>query len=268
MTKISRSALAITFVALAGTTLGGCGSNPAQPPKYVPTEQRAPFLSPLKHSLFLHPDDPRVTATCQEPDERGECAPVLRFGGTGEPGPVIPPVFGTDVRHLWLGFRLTSIRNVPIAGGGVPIIVEGERATNTLFGFSSPVIEGGPTINYSTGVNAVPGETRTRNDLIWRGVLEDGCISPPPVIPIDFTGVLRLGIDEEGNYNPFSGELVDVDVFETTDDSSLVPTGFWNFQYTLRASVSGGDIVSDFEFSGKVSVLCTNDLSPLQSGSS
>lgn len=52
-------------------------------------------------------------------------------------------------------------------------------------------------------------------------------------------------------------------MFETTDDSSLVPTGFWNFHYTQRASVNGGELVSDIHFSGKVSLLCSSELDPL-----
>ena len=198
--------------------------------------------------MFLSPNHPRVRRACRHNERDEACPKFLRFGDAAGPGPFIPPNFTTETPNLLVVFVLHEVTNTLVLGNGVG----GGGVVDFRFEVDSPVssIEE-PTIasGIGYGPNFPPGTTRDNILIIWQSIVLGGCNSPPPVIPVDFRN--RVGT-QFGDVH-----FQEVGSFEAVDDTSLVPTGFWNFQYTVRAFGNSAD-VSDFRVRGKVSVVCTD----------
>jgi hypothetical protein len=79
------------------------------------------------------------------------------------------------------------------------------------------------------------------------------------VIPVEFSNEVwhTITVSED----PPSITSVEIGSFEAVDDSSLVPTGYWVFDYKLLATAPDS-VASEFRVRGTVSVVCTADEHP------
>jgi hypothetical protein len=206
-----------------------------------PTEE--PFLTPLPELTARLADDPALREACRGDRYEDRCAELLYHGGPGSAGPVIAPAFAAEVRNLRIAFVLTEISNTLVSGNGI--------ALHLLFNFGVNATPN--TIHVSSGMigpHIQPGTSESFSFPVWTGIVPDGCIDPPAVIAVEFHNDIR-------EYTPASDSYAEVGVFEAEDNTSLVPTGYWSFDYTVRAEAEDGD-ASDFRIRGTVSVVCTN----------
>ena len=91
-----------------------------------------------------------------------------------------------------------------------------------------------------------PGVTWDEDDLyhtlIYDALVLNACENFP-LFPVEHDALIEDSGDEIG-------------AFHGSDNSTLDPTGYYNFSYTARATGVNGK-VSDFHFSGKVNVTCS-----------
>jgi hypothetical protein len=232
----------IIAASLSAETQAGAGPAGIRPAgeAQVTDRTRQRFLTPLDGSLFLPPNDPRVRRACRDNDSNTECPKFLRYGNdVAGSGPFIPPSFKADVPHLLVTFTLRDVAHVPIAGDGVG----SDHVTFRFFLDSSISSAEVPTEWSGYGVGGfLPNTTENFNVIMWQAIIYSGCVTPPPVIPLVFRN--EIGASPEGD-----------GLFEAADNTSLVPTGFWNVQYAVRVTDSARNI-SDYRVRGFVSVVC------------
>jgi hypothetical protein len=208
------------------------------------------FLTPLAQSPHLSPQDPRLLEACRFNQSPEQCLHSLRYGNSsGGRSPVVPPSVTTNLPHLHVMFTLQDLANTLVAGNGIG--GDGETVDLRFEVDSSVSSSEWPTVFVGLAVGWLdPGVSNPYYSILWQSVILNGCVDPPPVIPVHFKNsisVLSGGMPTE---------VEAVGLFEADDNTSLVPTGFWNFEYTVHASDSEGD-ASDIRVRGKASVVCS-----------
>ena len=161
-------------------------------------------------------------------------------GGPGGPGDESTPL----PANLLVIFALRKLENVAVSGGGVTANcfatweTHSSEATDESGGpFSLPVPLPGDVWwvpNHAAG--------------IYQGVVLNGC-GQVPVFPVTFESTVG---EQEDIISPFNL----LATYHKVDNGTIHPNGFWTFAYTIRATGTNGG-VSDFKFSGIVSVTCS-----------
>jgi hypothetical protein len=217
------------------------------------------FLTPFRGSLFLSPEHPQVREACRHNARDEECPKFLRFGGAAGPGPYIPPALTSGARDLFITFMFTEITNTLVAGEGIGHSM-GPNIAILHFEFETQFagFEDLYNHNWSGAGDFLPGTTWYAGYPVVWGFIPDGCVSPPPVIPVNFRHTISLLYCPEAAEAPGGcTEAETIGSFEGVDDTSLVPTGFWNIQYTIHGVASNAD-ASDFQVRGWASLVCSN----------
>jgi hypothetical protein len=248
--RLSKTARSMAMLIGASLAIGSAAQSPGARALAGPQlTTGGKFLTPLSSSLFLSADDPRVRSTCRD---KTRCARFLKYGSDAAgPGPFIPPVVQAEAPNLLITFTLETIQNEPVSGEGI-----GYNGVDPGFDFyidSAVVTDEWPNNGpldanvISVGEIVYPGQTVDVNAVVWQGLVPDGCNNPPPVIPIEFRNRIMVPA-------PFYEEAGE---YLASDNTSLVSTGFWNFQYTMSATAPLPHGTSHFTMRGKVSVICS-----------
>jgi hypothetical protein len=243
-------AAAMSFILAVPGTLYAAAESPLRVDAQLTDRAPQRFLTPMSESLFLPRDHPRVHEACRFNKDESECPLFLRYGSSeGGPGPFIPPSVTANLPHLYVAFALKEVTNVLVAGEGVG--TEDPSLLHFRFEVDSSASSSEEPTNafWFSFSDFAPGMTRNSNSIIWHALVLNGCVNPPAVIPVDFRNSVGLLLNN-------TGPEQDIGVFEAEDHTSLVSTGFWNFEYALHAVDSDGD-ASDLRVEGKVSVVCT-----------
>jgi hypothetical protein len=213
---------------------------------------KKPFLTPLPGLAERLANDPVLRVECDDENYHRPCPDIVVYGGQGGPGPLIPPpVIGTEAPNIKVEFRVTDVTNEAISGNGI--------SASEHFVFRADIPLPNTSMNWGWGLQLPPGETTSVDLPISRSIILGGCTSPPPVIPVEFSNEIwhTVTVSE----NPLEFSSVEIGSFEAADDSSLVPTGYWVFDYRLLATTPNSD-ASEFHVRGTVSVVCTVDEHP------
>jgi hypothetical protein len=206
-------------------------------------------------------DDPDVQQACKRLEGHKHCQRSLGLSGppTGGGGSGLPK--SAEAPDLLVEWTIQDVTNIVVAGNGVGGVGAGEVGLDVSFDFDIEL--GVPVTGYmhhlteSGGFAPPPGETGYHGWWWWSDFILDGCSNLPPVIPVDFQSTAYLTYkDGMAGDDPV---LATAD-FHGVDNNTVVPTGFWNYQYTIRVvSPDTGD-ASDFVFRGMLSAVCANDL--------
>ena len=201
----------------------------------------ARFLTPLITTSTLSPQDPRVAGFCRDRLKNSQCPLFSTYGGSRGSGPFQLSNLEINSPNLRVTFLLDEVSNDLVIGQGVDSPIRATWLTHS----SIATLERypfGPLIELMV---PQPGETWQYGAILYDGLVDDGCINVPPVFPVEF----------QNQMEEIEGRIL-IGEFQAEDDTPLIPTGFWGFLYTIRAtSVDGG--VSDFTVRGSVSVVCT-----------
>ncbi len=224
-------------------------SSIAESAKFTDQRPKNKFLEPLKLKFILSADDPSHPKLCVNGRDRLQCPPILSNGGsTSGVIPTIEPVITANLPHVRVSFYIQEISNQIIANGGVETdIVNGLEYINWLTtGTDSDVENGGP---YGW---TLPGPGQTFNNfgphggpsglLIYDALVFNACGSLSS-FPVE----LESTVTESGAV---------IGTFSGVDNSTIHSTGYYNLNYTIRAT-DGDGAVSDFQFKGKANVICS-----------
>lgn len=157
--------------------------------------------------------------------------------------------------NLRLYFIVETLENAIVSGGGVnPASVTQLQRVGVNWRGSSPSasIERYADMPGETGRVGLPmplaGEVWEidHNNVIYDALVIDGCGSVP-VFPIDFSSQAMLDYDWDVVFAEF----------DAYDDSTLTPTGYWTFGYSMSV-MDGNGAESVFHLSGRVVAECTN----------
>jgi hypothetical protein len=230
----------------------------------APTGAGSIATEPGASRLLLIPmrsDDPHVQRACQRLEGSKNCQRSLGLSGppTAGGGSGLPE--SGEAQDLLVEWTLQDVTNIVVAGNGVGGVAHGEAGLDVSFDFDIEL--GVPVTGYmshlmeSGGMDAPPGMTYYHGWWWWSDFILDACGNLPPVIPVDFKSTAYLwDVDGMVGEDPL---LVTAD-FHGVDNNTVVPTGFWNYHYTIRVvSPDTGD-ASDFVFRGMLSAVCANDL--------
>ena len=211
--------------------------------QYSATESTR-FLTPLKTAPTLSPHDPRVTGFCRDRSKRSQCPVFSTYSGSRGSGPFQFSNLKANSPNLRVTFLLDEVSHDVISGQGVNNMIRATWLTHS----SIATLERypfGPLIELWA---PQPGETWQYGAILYDGLVDNGCVHVPPVFPVEFQNQLEEIVDQS---HVLIGE------FKTEDNTTLIPTGYWNFLYTIRATSVGGG-VSDITVRGSVSVVCTH----------
>jgi hypothetical protein len=195
------------------------------------TTPRRAFLTPLPLPALVTPTSPFCRAL-----QGLRCAPILTYGReAGGAPPTIEPVIKADLPHVRVSFVLQEVFHEVIANGGVntfPLV-------RWLTAGSAADLQN----DESVANLPVPNGTWNADDvLIYDALVFDACES--------FT-TFPVVHDAAIEFN-----FANIGMFHGVDNTTLDHTGYYNFNYTVRATGINGR-VSDFHFSGTVNVLCS-----------
>jgi hypothetical protein len=229
--KIRNALMLSAAVALTAISAGTASSQTSPP-------TRTTFLTSLPARFVFTPPPSKFCVS--QPGRL--CPPALVYGGAAGPGlPTIDPAIKLDLPNVRVSFVLSEISNEIIDNGGVT------PGTNTFVQWTttSPAAweeKGGPYAYSLPPPGITWDDEQIYHSVIYDALVLDACDSFP-VFPVTHDAlILRNG-----------GEI---GAFHGVDNNTLNHTGFYNFNYTARATSLSGR-VSDFHFSGRVSVTCT-----------
>lgn len=218
------------------------------------TEFKAPrsstkFLKSLSLRFTLSPDDPLRPQFCARLSDHTQCPPIVSNGGVAGGGiPTIEPVFKTNLPNVRVSFFIQEITNQVITNGGVETTGVGDFifVNWTTTGTQADVENGGP---YGWTLPG-PGQTYDEfdphggsNGLLIYDALVIGACGSFSSFPVEHNSKVTEVGDEIG-------------LFLGIDNSTINSTGYYNLNYTVSATDGVGG-VSDFHFSGIVSVTCS-----------
>lgn len=181
----------------------------------------------------------------------------LRLPGRKTPYQTFDAFSAVLPKNLRVKFTMTSISNQVVSGEGVNANIEipADNGSWVLFDSYSETADleiidsGAPSAmgNYAIPLPA-PGMTFQLDAyyVIYDALVFDGC-GNLPYFPINFKSIVR----------DFDNDAEILGEFSSYDNTSLIPNGYWHFDYVIRAMDSNGD-ESDFSFAGLVEVLCSN----------
>ncbi len=210
----------------------------------LPTKEAAsPFLTRLPTVFLIPPDDPRLPPWCREARTHSECPAFLAYGGAaGNPLPTIDPPLKADLPHVRVTFVVQRISNDIVANGGLDLGISPWPWVWQTSSSAASVETAG-----SSFILPKPGEPPWTDENVYLIRLYDALVFNACQAFTGFPVDHRTSIREDG---------VEIAAFHGVDASTLDATGFYNFQFTVRAGDAEGRI-SDFHFSGKVSVTCS-----------
>ena len=217
------------------------------------------FLFPLRLPIARSDANPLVLRLCKSiapsvrcPEPTAENGIVVGSFGGPAPQRGLSPVddfVAVLPANLRVSFVLQQMENEVVAGNGVDIPCWARWETHSsAIPFPTPESErGGPYSLPAPG----PGEIWpiTHANGLYDALVKDGC-GNTPVFPVSFQSSV-------GEMEDVLSSYMQIGEFGAVDDTTLQPNGFWTFSYTIRATGTNGG-VSDFKFSGVVSVTCTN----------
>jgi hypothetical protein len=244
MTNSTRNkafSIAITVVAI---TLAWATPATSQTttPTLTATTAPAPFLTPLPWRFLMSPDDPRRPRICRQSTSTIQCPDFVAHSGAAGGIPTIDPAVKADLPHVRVTFLVHRIHNQVIANGGLDLGAFAWPWTWTTSGSAANVESDGGGYILPT-----PGQIWTENNTflirLYDALVFNACDSFMG-FPVDHTTDV---------HNP-DGSVIGV--FHGVDNTTLDDLGFYDFQFTVRAEGDRGR-VSDFHFSGKVSVTCS-----------
>jgi hypothetical protein len=193
---------------------------------------RGAFLTPLPSPAVV----PQTSPFCRALPGR-RCPPILTYGReAGGAPPTLEPVIKADLPHVRVSFVVQEIFHQVIANGGVNT---GPTVTWETDGSAASIELGGP---YDLWLPAPNGTDNEHAWLIYDALVFDACESFPT-----FPVVHDATIEQNG---------ASLGAFHGVDNTTLDHTGYYNFNYTVRATGMNGR-VSDFHFSGRVNVTCS-----------
>ena len=228
----------ILLLPLAALAIAMSSATAFSQTSFTTLDRTSPFLTALPARFVAVPTSSPFCRTGQ-----GHlCPPVLVYGGASGPAlPTIDPAFKLDLPHVRVSFVLQSISNTAVSNGGV------QPDTDTFVRWmttSSAASEerGGP---YGYTLPA-PGVSWDGEEL-YHAILYDALV----LNACDSFGPFPVVHDAE-----VEDGAIELGAFHGVDNSTLNHTGFYNFNYKVRATGMNGR-VSDFRFAGKVNVTCT-----------
>jgi hypothetical protein len=167
----------------------------------------------------------------------------LAYGGKADDLPTIDPAFKADLPHVRVTMVAQRIENEIVANGGVDLGIYSWPWVSSTSG-SAADVETDPT----GFILPKPGEPPWVDENVYLLRLYDALVFNAcdtfSGFPVDHTSTILASDGSE------------LGVFHGVDNSTLDELGFYTFQYTIRVEGAGGR-VSDFHFSGKVSVTCS-----------
>ncbi|MEM1130204.1 MAG: hypothetical protein AAGH83_06750 [Pseudomonadota bacterium] len=219
---------------------------PKTPPTRRPFLARAtfdfPLVQPVQNPLI------RPLAACQQPRLRlPEALPGRAFGGGA-----IDDITSVPAPHLYVLFVLQQMSHDVVSGGGAPQAFGFWEGSN---GAADQQLNG----PYSLPLPG-PGETwdipSDHGNAIYQALTLDVC-GLSVSFPMTLESWVVEGEEVAGIVVPSGDEIGRVTL---TDNSTIDRAGLYTFGYTIRAEGTNGG-VSDFGFSGIVSVRCRSDAS-------
>ena len=207
------------------------------------------FLKPLELRLIIPANDPSQRDFCTLENSHIQCPPILTSGGITSGGiPTIEPAFKANLPHVRVSFFIQEISNQVIANGGVETdsADDWEFVNWTTTGADADIENSGP---YGWSLPA-PGQTYdsfgphggSSGLMIYDALVFNACGSLSS-FPVEHEGIVTE-----------SGAVIGS--FSDTDNSTINSTGYYNLNYTVRATDNDGG-VSDVHFSGKADVICS-----------
>jgi hypothetical protein len=234
---ITKHLLMLSGAAALTAIAAGTASSQTSPTTPPPTTTRA-FLAPLPARLMV--PSPYSTFCRQVPGRR--CPPVLVYGGAAGGGlPTIEGAFKANLPNIRVSFVLQEISNTAVANGGI----NGDPFTFvewTTTSSAASVEHSGP-YDHPLPPPGVPWDADDLSQTVIYDALVFNACDNFASFPVQHDALIQYGASEIG-------------AFHGVDNSTLDHTGFYNFNYTARATAAGGK-VSDFRFSGKVNVTCS-----------
>lgn len=212
-------------------------------------DSNSDFVFPLTTPLF------EVCVSRENPLLVRVLEGVINRAGASIPGVVVAGVGSIDdfkapgsenLENLYVGLYAQSVENEVVSGGGVTdqcwVIFNSHSTLAT-------VEKGGPF----WWPLPSPGELShfDYHNVIYQGLINDGCENTPS-FPIEH--YCRVGVWQAGQD---MSDFVESGTFHGVDNSTIQPTGYWTFAYTVRARGTNGG-VSDFKFRGIVSAICSS----------
>lgn len=239
-TTIPALSTAVLALAIVGTT-----AQAADRYQVELREDRTEFLHSTVKRSVLSGKDPLLPQFCA----RGGCPPVVSTSPWQGPDEILPGY----LPHVRVSFYVDEITNVPVKNGGVgsskdepkkdePNFVEwvtdGSPVDDELggpYGWALP----GPGETYDEfGPHAGPSGLRVYDALVF-----NACGSFASFDVAHDAVARTLGGEELGSFNG-------------VDNSTIDSTGYYNINYTIRATDENGG-VSDFRFSGTAAAICS-----------
>jgi hypothetical protein len=237
--KVFAIAMTVAAITLAWATPA---TSQTTTPTLAATTAKTPFLTPLPWRFLMSPDDPRRPRICRQSTSVIKCPDFLAYGGKAGELPTIDPAFKADLPHVRVTFLVHRVHNEVIANGGLDLGNFAWPWTWSTSGSAANIETDG-----SGYVLPTPGQIWIENDTylirLYDALVFNACDSFSG-FPVDHTTEV---------HNP-DGSVIGL--FHGVDNTTLDELGFYNFQFTVHAEGDGGR-VSDFHFSGKVSVTCS-----------
>jgi hypothetical protein len=210
-------------------------------------DRNSDFLFPLAIPLFqvcVSPENPLLVRLL---------AGVIGRAGASIPGIVVGGVDSINdfkapgLDNLYVGLHIQSVENEVVAGAGV---TDECWAVWESHSTAASVEKGGPV----WWPLPPPGQMFNSfgpHSTIYAGLIDNGCGNTPS-FPIEH--LCRVG---EWQIGQGSDSFVEIGAFHGVDSSTIQPTGYWTFAYTVRAKGTNGS-VSDFKFRGNVPAICSS----------
>jgi hypothetical protein len=172
----------------------------------------------------------------------GASIPEVAAGGAGSINTFKAP--GLD--NLYVGLHIQSVENEVVAAAGVTnecwVIWESHST-------AASVEKGGP-FQWPLPPPGQMFDNFGSHNTIYAGLIDNGCGN---TLSFPIEHFCRVGEWQAGQG---SDTFVEIGSFHGVDNSTIQPTGYWTFAYTVRAKGTNGG-VSDFKFRGNVPAICS-----------
>lgn len=203
-----------------------------------------PFLKPLVFQSVLSLKDPMIPRICA-----GEmrCPPIVSNRGVGVL-PQLEPKITANLPNVRVSFFIQEISNEIIANGGVETAPGDFEFVEWLTTGSEADEENGGPFGWS-----LPGPGDTYNNFGAPHAGPFGLMVYDALVLGACESLTSFDVQHEATIMEAGA---DIGSFVGVDNSTIDSTGYYNLNYTVRATDSDGG-VSDFHFSGKAHVLCS-----------
>jgi len=211
--------------------------------------RRTEFLKPLNPQFILSPNDPLLPQFCARSER---CPPIVSNGGVGGGGiPQLELDLKARLPNVRVSFLIQEISHDVVVKPGVAVPAFNRHVNWHTTGPESDAENGGVEVGElgdgSQWSLPLPGAFLTYSGLLIYDALVFGACESLTSFDVQHEATIVEFIESQ---HVALGSFVGVD--NTTIDS----TGYYNLNYTVRATDSNGG-VSDFHFSGKADVICS-----------